>query len=391
MEAERLNGLRHDQLELLYGMMERMLQENAGSERTKRALTEFPAVVPVNSVYHEAGKREMSLRSLVDEYERFVGANHSNGYALSVKSGNWHLMNYFGDAMQLRNIRLREAEALLVYLQKHVAKGYRVYFRNIKAMFNKAIDWEYLEKNPFVKVKLPKRQETAPAYITHEELEEVRKHIPHSGIWDVVTFAFFTGCRLGEIRNLSWDNVDLPERLITVGSERFTTKTRKQRKIPVCKELFELLSRKADQREIISSRDEYVFAKEDRTPYSADFISKSFKRACKDAKLSPAIHFHSLRHSFASNLVQKGTSLYLVRELLGHSSITTTEIYSHVNIVSLRDAMKVFDAIQEPKQEAIILPINSNSEPSGNGPSSPRRSENIAPGEEHTDLNPERT
>ncbi|MBE2189464.1 MAG: tyrosine-type recombinase/integrase, partial [Candidatus Kapabacteria bacterium] len=47
------------------------------------------------------------------------------------------------------------------------------------------------------------------------------------------------------------------------------------------------------------------------------------------------MHFHSLRHSFASNLVQKGVPLYTIKELLGHSSISTTEIYSHLNMDTL--------------------------------------------------------
>ncbi len=61
------------------------------------------------------------------------------------------------------------------------------------------------------------------------------------------------------------------------------------------------------------------------------------------ADIDGAIHFHSLRHSFASNLAQKGVSLYVIKELLGHSSITTTEIYSHLNMDSLREAVGKLD------------------------------------------------
>ena len=59
--------------------------------------------------------------------------------------------------------------------------------------------------------------------------------------------------------------------------------------------------------------------------------------------MDKGFHFHSLRHSFASNLAQQGVSLYTIKELLGHSSISTTEIYSHLNMETLREAIMVLD------------------------------------------------
>jgi integrase/recombinase XerD len=55
------------------------------------------------------------------------------------------------------------------------------------------------------------------------------------------------------------------------------------------------------------------------------------------------IHFHSLRHSFASNLAQRGINLYVIQKLLGHSKITTTQIYSHLRNEDLVKAIKVLD------------------------------------------------
>ena len=61
-----------------------------------------------------------------------------------------------------------------------------------------------------------------------------------------------------------------------------------------------------------------------------DFVSKTFKRHVRLSGLNPALHFHSLRHSFASWLVQDGVSIYAVKELLGHSDVKTTQVYSHL-------------------------------------------------------------
>jgi integrase/recombinase XerD len=64
-----------------------------------------------------------------------------------------------------------------------------------------------------------------------------------------------------------------------------------------------------------------------------DYVSKKFKVAVRDSGLNDNIHFHTLRHSFASRLIQKGASVFVVKELLGQEDIKTTQIYSHLTYV----------------------------------------------------------
>lgn len=70
-------------------------------------------------------------------------------------------------------------------------------------------------------------------------------------------------------------------------------------------------------------------------------ISKQFKKIVRKSNLSDKIHFHTLRHSFASVLAQKGVSLYVIKELLGHEDLATTQIYSHLQQQNLRDAVNL--------------------------------------------------
>jgi site-specific recombinase XerD len=79
----------------------------------------------------------------------------------------------------------------------------------------------------------------------------------------------------------------------------------------------------------------YVFSLNGK-PIFADWITHLFKRYVRAANLSNQdIHFHSLRHSFASWLAQDGTSVYVIKDLLGHSDVKTTQIYSHLQPESL--------------------------------------------------------
>jgi integrase/recombinase XerD len=80
---------------------------------------------------------------------------------------------------------------------------------------------------------------------------------------------------------------------------------------------------------------EFIFSKHVGIRLNGDEVSKQFKSCIIAAKLNAKIHFHSLRHSFASALVQRGASLYVVKELLGHEDIQTTQIYSHLQTENL--------------------------------------------------------
>jgi len=222
-------------------------------------------------------------------------------------------------------------------LMESAPKGFIVYMRTLKAAFNIAIEWKYILSNPFVKVKFKKGQKKKPVFISRDDLEKILIQAENKKMTNIFIFAFNIGCRLGEITQLRWQNIDLRKNIIIIGDDLFTTKNEKQRIIPISKELLPILkalgkkSKKAQY---------YVFGKTNSFPFHNDYVSRNFKKACRKAKVKEEIHFHTLRHSFASNLAIKGVPIIVIKELLGHSSITTTEIYSHTNIEALQSAVR---------------------------------------------------
>ena len=308
----------------------------------------------------------ITLRVFRDEYSTLIKNNRSKSYYSSVNQALKHLTDYFGTQHSINSIRLKDVEDFLIHLQQKVKKGYVVYYRNLKAAFNKAKDWGYVKENCFVKIKLPKQQKLAPVFINSNQLSAISNKLKSETAKDFVMIAFYTGMRLDEIVNLRWKNIDLQNRTITVGDEIFTTKGRNQRFIPMSEEAIkvietlrlrsvqdlELRMQNEKLHKIISikslgSIQDFVFCKENGDKFTGNYFSRRFKSACKAAGMDNAIHFHTLRHSFASNLAQKGVPLYTIKELLGHSSISTTEIYSHLNMESLREAIKKLDTSSE--------------------------------------------
>ncbi len=211
----------------------------------------------------------------------------------------------------------------------------------LKSIFNTAIRWGIIKNNPFLQIKPFMLPEKIPAYFTPKEFNILLSFIRDNDFSDYCTIAFYTGMRLSEIASLEWSNIDFSSQLIHIeNKEGFTTKSKKNRIVPMNDELTKLLTLRKGR---ITDESGLVFHHKGKR-YTKDFVTKKFKRLIKKSKLNPTLHFHSLRHSFCSNLVKNGVSLYQVQKLAGHQKASVTQIYSHllaqemhsvVNVISL--------------------------------------------------------
>jgi integrase len=197
--------------------------------------------------------------------------------------------------------------------------------RTLRAAMNTAVRWKLLDINPFAKINQVRLPEALPSYFTKEDFYRLLGMIKEEWLKDIVVFAALTGMRRGEILNLRWQDVHLQRRMIHIHtSPSFKTKQGRQRVVPMNDVVLNLLSVKASR---FSS--EYVFHKKGRKILE-DHASKKLKQYVIASGINAELHFHSLRHTFASWLVQDGVSLYEVQKLLGHSNISVTQVYSHL-------------------------------------------------------------
>ena len=199
--------------------------------------------------------------------------------------------------------------------------------RSLKALFSVMVQWEWIAKNPFDKVKLLRIPETETPFLNEDDMSTVVASIENEQLKQVILFAYYTGCRLNEILHVQWSDIDWTKSLITIrNTASFNTKSRKNRTLPLHAELRRILLQIKDKN--ISGG--YVFCDPEGKLLRSDTVSHQFKRALRKNKRPESLHFHSLRHSFASVLVQKGTPIYQVSKLLGHSSVQVTERYAHL-------------------------------------------------------------
>lgn len=282
--------------------------------------------------------KHISIDEFTKEYISFVEKNRALKTCEGVQLVTKHLLAFFPPIKDINTIELRDAEKFIDALRKKAPLGAYNYLRSIKAMFNKGIEWNYLRNNPFGKVKLPKRQEANPTFINANELEKILSKIEKQFVKDITEISFYSGMRLGEATFLKWGNISLNQNTITIGNENFTTKTRRTRSVPIHPRVKEIIERLKGVKKQ-NNKDEFLFRKKGNQPFTASYISKQFKKACRDAGMDEAIHYHSLRHSTGSLLAQKGVSLYTIQKILGHTKITTTQIYAHLQIDTLREAI----------------------------------------------------
>ena len=238
----------------------------------------------------------------------------------------------------LLRISIRQLETFLLSHFNKSKSGAHSIYRTLKSSFQKAVQWKYLTDNPIKSIKLPKMSKSYPVYITKTELQKILSNESNQDFREIYLFAFYTGMRLNEIINLMWNSIDLDSNKITVNNTGdFTTKSKLERIIPINDSLLKVLCNRKER--IDYDVNDFVFAKSRGVKFNPDTVSRNFKRAAIKSNLNPKIHFHTLRHSFASNLVTNGVSLYIVKELLGHQDYSTTQIYSHLSNSSLEEAV----------------------------------------------------
>lgn len=290
--------------------------------------------------------KTITLLAFQSEYSTYIRNTYSASYLRSVELSFRQIEKHTGD-IPLSHINPRTAQQFVSETYKRTVKGAELYLRTLKAGFSRAVEWGYIPENPFKKVKLARSKKTFPLFVTEVELQKVIDKTSNKELKNLFFFAFHTGMRLGEIVNLKWNAANFTDRTISVKNDKhFSTKSRKDRIIPMNDRLLELLRAKFPK-VIGIQQEEFVFQMKPEVKFNPDYVTKQFKKAVIEAELNSRIHFHTLRHSFASNLVQRGASLYVVKELLGHEDITTTQIYSHLEKENLISAVNLLNTVQK--------------------------------------------
>jgi len=255
------------------------------------------------------------------------------------------IIEHFGD-LQLSDLTTRMIEDYL--LMRAMKISIFVARRDLiclSASFNKAVKDGYLLKNPCQGIKRFKLPEAQPKFYSKEDLEKLLSVMSENpDMKDAVIFSVNSGLRQMEMITLTWSQINLSDRIVILDNSSHITKTKRVRSIPLNLDAYEVIQKRYLNR---AEGIEYVFTLNGKM-IDANRLTQRFKKYVYASKINSKLNWHALRHTFASWLVQSGVSIYVVSKLLGHSNVSTTEIYSHLR----RDDF--INAVNQLTQKRII-------------------------------------
>lgn len=205
----------------------------------------------------------------------------------------------------------------------------------IKSFFNFLVRRNYIKKNPAILISSPKLPERLPHFLTYQEVEKILEAAnkqDQSGLRDraIMELLYSSGLRVGELVSLKTSDINIAE-----GTLKVKGKGNKERIVPVGSYALDYILEYLQKRK--NCRSSYIFLNKKGGKITPRSIERIINKYAKIAGITKKVTPHTFRHSFATHLLDRGADLRTVQEMLGHSDIATTQIYTHITIQKLRE------------------------------------------------------
>ncbi|MBP5327862.1 MAG: tyrosine recombinase [Bacteroidales bacterium] len=298
--------------------------ESIDEPKWKRAIRDFRSYLKL--------ERQLSDNS-IDAYLRDV--SHLAQYAID--------NNRAPDEISLEDLRglvaILHDMGVALATQCRIVSGLRTFYRMM--LLEDAVD-----ENPVDLLEMPRGSRHLPDVLTNEEVDAIIATFDLSMPDQernrvIVEVLYGCGLRVSELVMLHLSNIYPDDECLLV-----TGKGDKQRWVPINQTALRLMLQYIDtirsHQRIRSGEENYVFINRLGTHLSRNYVFMFLKEAVKKAGIEKNISPHSLRHSFATELVTNGADLRAVQEMLGHEKINTTEIYTHLSHQYLRETISTY-------------------------------------------------
>lgn len=238
---------------------------------------------------------------------------------------------YFYKKRNLRDLNNQDLKDYLLYKidQKLSSQTISLYANAINYLYR-----DIFKKIDFIPIKHPKKTQRLPVILSRSEILKIIDQIKNLKYRLMISLAYASGLRVSEVVNLKVKDVDIEGMMIHLKNAKG-----KKDRITIFPEKL-----KNEVNDLIFGKkgNDYVFASERGGKLSTRTAQKIFERALTRSGINKLATFHSLRHSFATHLLENGVDIRYVQELLGHANIRTTQIYTHVTNPSLKNIKSPF-------------------------------------------------
>ncbi len=261
----------------------------------------------------------------------------------------------FGDFLRERKLQQNPLRRIdrsilrdyLVFLKrkrlKETSIAHKVFV--LRSFFRYLLRKGKIPSDPASSLSSPKRKKSLPTFLTISQMKGLLKAPSRESVWGIRDLAilelfYSTGMRLSELVDLDLSSIDFQGEVV-----RVLGKGRKERVIPVGREALGVVKnylslRRSAFKSQLDTNEEAIFLNRSGKRLSARSVGRIVKkyatRFSEDQKTSP----HTLRHTFATHLLDEGADLLAVKDLLGHQSLSTTQVYTHVTTERLKKIYK---------------------------------------------------
>lgn len=277
--------------------------------------------------------------------ERGMSGNTVDAYLQDIG----HLLNFgIEKSIEPQNIKLDDLQQLLKQIndlgiapasQRRMIAGWRTFYRMMVAD-------DAVKDSPAAMLDLPVRPQHLPDVLTDDEITTIQETFDRSTYegernYVIVEVLYDCGLRVSELVNLRLSNIYAEEQYLQV-----IGKGNKERWVPISGRALELMmSYIRHVRSTLTPKpgeEKIVFLNRRGARLTRQMVFIALQRAVTEAGIDKKVSPHSLRHSFATELVENGADLRSVQEMLGHESIATTEIYTHLSRETLRNTIAAY-------------------------------------------------
>ncbi len=287
-----------------------------------------------------------AIQSFIDhiKFEKRYSVNTLRAYADDLTVFFQFLQSQFDTVLpeEVSTAMIRSWMASLT-VQKVQPRSINRKISSLKSFFKHCLVQGKIAKNPAKSLQILKTKKRLPSYVEQDQMQQLLEKTVFPDSYEgrfeylVVSILYFTGMRVSELVNLKEQHIDVKRYQVKV-----LGKGNKERIIPLHKALAELIAQYLKEREQESKGMDFLQflvthkGKPVSTRQVYDIVKKHLSSVTTAEKKSP----HVLRHSFATHLTGNGAELNAVKELLGHSSLAATQVYTHNSIERLRDIHK---------------------------------------------------
>lgn len=287
---------------------------------------------------------DLAIRRFLEycDLEKKYSVKTTETYLTALNQFREFVVNCNTECLEIERIKINDLRLFLNELHEkdYKRESLRLKIAAVKSFFKYCAKKGLIEKNPSSMIAIPKKEKKLPTCPSVKETEQAiesfdintRDGAMYSALSELI---YSTGLRISEALNIRFSEVDFIKKTIrTIG------KGNKERIIPIGEKALEAIKKFLTYRSLSQSQNDLIFITKRNKQLNPSTAYRNIKKAIQAysecSKQSP----HALRHSFATHLLDAGADLNAVSEMLGHSSLSVTQIYTHVSIERLKNSYK---------------------------------------------------